>query len=526
MRLYNPFRDYEAEKQQAVQEAAAFEHDRAMQMAEAKMESYAQDIALQLEHKGYERLYADLTTIDFSLDGLKRMWDISRAIYLQNPLIRRSIRLPLYYVWGLGYTLYSENKVMDDFIKRFTNDFKNKRLFGDVLAFKALDEEAYLTGNLFFGVFTGPTGITRYRLLNCESISDIIYNPDDAMEPWFYIRYVDNKPVAYPDMDLDPRSRESVESRVDLSKRYPDITFSWRMKVWHAKTGGAPRMKYGIPERYSSHPWAIGYKGYLEDYLSIQKSYKRVAFQMAASTDTTAAAIKSKVEAKVPNQGSLTSPGSWLIGNAELKAVRTSGATSPAEEGHPVKSMMAAGSDIPGHFFGDADVGSMATATTLDRPTELMITMRQVMWGAIMSKLIGYAFIQEVILGNITGADDMLSLTYDPTEDIFVFSLVPDVTVSMDFPSILERNADERLRAVVGALTLNGRPANGIINDKRFALYLILEGLGYEPAKIDALVDKMYPGDEPVVLDDMNVILAELNKKEPPAEEEDADKTH
>src|SRR5690606_26615419 len=73
-----------------------------------------------------------------------------------------------------------------------------------------------------------------------------------------------------------------------------------------------------------------------------------------------------------------------------LQPVRTSGATVSAEDGRRLLLMVAASSGLPETFFGDASIGTLATAKSLDRPTELMMEDRQKLWRDVFINILEF----------------------------------------------------------------------------------------------------------------------------------------
>ena len=58
--------------------------------------------------------------------------------------------------------------------------------------------------------------------------------------------------------------------------------------------------------------------------------------------------------------------------------------------------MVAAATGLPESFFGDVSVGTLATARSLDRPTELKFHSRQTLWADVLRDLLGYVIDQAV----------------------------------------------------------------------------------------------------------------------------------
>jgi hypothetical protein len=161
--------------------------------------------------------------------------------------------------------------------------------------------------------------------------------------------------------------------------------------------------------------------------------------------------------------------------------------------------MVAAGTDTPEHFFGDSDIGNFATSTTLDRPTELKMIARQQMWSVVIQK-INLKLVEWSAMapsGVLRGAGYKSSRTRDKFDGEALITVTApkdkSTKVFVEFPVILERNVTDRVRALVQAATLGGRPAEGIFPDRKLLFKLLLKALGEKEA--DYLTETYYPNE-------------------------------
>src|SRR4051794_34700099 len=66
-----------------------------------------------MEDDGWRRLGWDMER-EFTRTGLEEIIKISRALYLSNPLVQRSVDVKTYYTWGQGVTFQAkEDKVQE-----------------------------------------------------------------------------------------------------------------------------------------------------------------------------------------------------------------------------------------------------------------------------------------------------------------------------------------------------------------------------------------------------------------------------
>lgn len=140
-------------------------------------------------------------------------------------------------------------------------------------------------------------------------------------------------------------------------------------------------------------------------------------------------------------------------------------------------------------FFGEASVGSHATAKTLDRPTELRMRDRQVLWADIFKDILRFVIEQAAAAPhNDVGAS--LSVDSDGNREVILDGADEkgkprQARIDVMFPPMLERDALQRVGSIVQAVTLGGFPSAGTF-DKRTIVQLLLEAIG-----VDDIGDKL-----------------------------------
>ena len=193
---------------------------------------------------------------------------------------------------------------------------------------------------------------------------------------------------------------------------------------------------------------------------------------------------------------------------SDTPSIRTAGATTSAEDGRRLLLMVASSMGVPESFFGDVSVGTLATARSLDRPTELKFVARQSLWGdalqAICDYVVYHAVKARILPGMITEEDDGTPLLTLPAgED----GEERDATVSVTFPPILEHDVAATVESIVKAATLGGSAMAQTI-DPMTVSRLLLTALGVED--VDAVMETIYPPDP---------VTGEPTMPEPPAPE-------
>lgn len=478
------------------------------------------DLELAFEDVGWRDLTSYYGIWKFNRATLRRVVALSRIMYVVNPLIKRAVTVQELYVWGAGCRIKAKDPVVDEVLQEFFEDPKNQKVIGQgEEGWVQREREQRIDGNQFLAFFTNRvTGAVRVRLLPYDVVEDILYNPQDNKEVWFYKRSMATSGILDSEISVDTTTVPTQGMNV----LYPDIGWNptfrpvsfgtspvvidWNVRILHIKTGSLSSMKFGLPELYSALNWATAYKRILENFATILAAYARIAMKMTGLAGKKgAAAAKSKLNTAVSNAETRdtnppTNTASWmaLAGNVDIQPVKTAHSTTAPDEARALRSMVASGADLPEHFFGDSDVGNFATSETLDRPTELKMIARQTMWRVVILQISRYVIEQSALAVEGTlrlagyrakeSADRFdrrtLSVTVTPPEK---GSLAVEVT----FPNITERAITDRVRALVNAATLNGRKAEGIFPDRKYLFKLMLEALGVH--NVDELVQEYYP---------------------------------
>lgn len=438
------------------------------------------ELELALEDSGWVRLGMEGER-EFSREGLDRIVQLSRYSYLKNPLINRGVEVQRLYVFGQGVSVRAEDERINELVQAFLQ--ANKREFRQS-ALGLKEVELQVAGNLFTAIFANiSTGAVAVRGVPMEEIRDIVCNPDDRTEPWYYLRaYSDVRgrrhEVLLPDWQYDPAGKPTL---YNVGGRTYEV--DWSIRIHHVKVGGFAHMRFGVPETFSGLDWSRAYKEFLEDWATIVRSYARFAWKRTTKGGKAGvAAAKSKMHTGV-GAASLydTNPppvaGAMAImseGN-DLQPIRTAGATTSAEDGRRMLLMVAAAMGIPETFFGDASVGSLATAESLDRPTELKFRDRQSLWADWLDELIQYAIDRAMLAPSG-------SLPMGLAED--------DWHLDIDFPPILEQDTDKTISAIVTAATLNGSTLAGTM-DLPTVSRLLLTALGEDD--VDEILAELFP---------------------------------
>lgn len=437
---------------------------RESQGAETQQRETIAALELQIEDLGWRRMAADGQR-EISRGGLAAIAALARIMYLQNPLINRAVDLQAFYVFAQGFTVTST----DEATQKALNELWKDRLVACEVGQQAmLGNEASLQvdGNLFFLFVTNAVTGKRYvRSIPANEITEIIANPDDAAQPWLYKRTWQRQEFNAMTgvMTTAPREAYYPAYRCSTATDIPPTIGGREVmadQVYHMKVGCLRDMKFGVSETYQAINWAIAYKDFLADWATLSKAYARFAFKLAPGGGKAGiATAKARLGTTVGTGGmGETNPpptaGATFIGNDSVKldAVKTANATTNPEQARHLKLMVCAAFGMPETFFGDVNTGNLATASSLDRPTELKFKNRQMLWQDVLRDMFQFL---------IEGAG------------------IPNAEVEVKFPPILEHSVTETVTSIVDAATLAGRSLAGTI-DLETTSRLLLTALGVD----------------------------------------------
>ncbi len=480
----------------------------------ANLEERILDLELALESADWRLLTAQ-SDQEFSRAGLRQIAELSRLMYLKNPIIQRSVDVRKLYVWGQGWTVKASNPDIQAAIDGFLADDKNNDVVGGHEARTQLEIELETDGNLFFVFFVNhSSGRVRVRTIPFAEIEDVICNPDDAHEPWYYKRCWSVQTLGPMGAPLGPDSGNTATEQ--HTAYYPDWRYTptgkpasiggypveWDSPVYHVKIGGFNNWKFGVPEVYDLIDWAKAYKESLEDWASIVRAYRRFAFKLTTPTSRAVSAAKAKLGTTLGTTGSagetnpppLTGSTFFQPPGYDMEPIRTSGATVSPEDSRRLLLMVAAGAGLPETFYGDASIGSLATAKSLDRPTELMMIDRQTLWANIFQGI--FRFVINWAAKATQGSLRALGVVQATVEDGESIETVKwndnvDPSVSVDFPPVLQHDVPAMVKAIVEAATLGGAGAPAGTIEPETLVRMLLTTL--DVPDVEAIVERMFP---------------------------------
>jgi len=117
-----------------------------------------------------------------------------------------------------------------------------------------------------------------------------------------------------------------------------------------------------------------------------------------------------------------------------LEPLNVRGASISPEDGRQFKLQVCAATDLPETMFGDVSTGNLATAKSLDRPTQLRFEARQRKWRSIIQDVLGY------IVAN-SQANRRGGVRFEQGQ----------VPIQVSFPPVVEASELESVEAIAAA---------------------------------------------------------------------------
>lgn len=403
-------------------------------------------------------------------DSIREVAKLARVMAIADPLIRRGVALHVAYVWGQGCTIGAKQEDgaeqdVNAVVQAFLDDPSNQPVFTSAQAREQLERKLQTDGETFHALITSPlSGRVQVRELPCFEVVDVISNPEDAADVWFYKRTYTarslvkqgattvtetrTETVLYPHIDYRPATR---------ARSIDGYEVRWDSPVVHTKVN--PINGRGTPDLLSALPWARGYKGFLEDWAGLVKALSRFAFRATARNRRGAAAVRSTIAAApVGSDGQVGQ--TVITGESQsFEAIGKSGATIDSESGRPLAAMVAAALNVPvTMLLADPGVtGARATAETLDDPLHRVITARRTLHADLIRAVLGHVVREAVraARGPLKG-----TILRDDVTGREVVTLRGDqpVALTVDFPNVEKADAKVLMEAIVAADGLDKLP--------------------------------------------------------------------
>ncbi len=457
-------------------------------------------LELAIDDQGWQRLIA-AGEQEFTRDGLRTITAACRLYGIKSPLIKRALMLRTAYIFGQGVEIAARangkrregEQDVNAVLQAFVDDPGNRRSVFGAEAQQRIERTIGTDGNLFLSLWTRPsTGRVQVRVLPWDEITDVISNPDDASEPWFYRRAwthsatnpatgvsttFEQRIALYPAVNYRPKARPT---------RLDGVEVRWDAPVRHVKANDLEGWRFGIPDAYAAIDWARAYKEFLEDWARLVKSLSRFAWRTTARGAAQAAGIKTRL-AQMPSRDPGTGQSLDVGGTAimpvgqVMEAIPKSGATIDAGSGRPLAMMVAAALGVPVTMLlaDPGSTGARAVAETLDQPMELEMQCRQSLYTDVLRDVCEYVIREAVRApqGPLKG-----TVVADGDRETVTLAGDTEATVDITWPDLTGLDPAKLVEAVTKANSTKTVPPE-------VTLRLLLTALGQR--NVDELIDGM-----------------------------------
>jgi hypothetical protein len=347
------------------------------------------DVQLALDNIGWRPLGEEADMNELPLSAIRDYTNVTRALAVINPLIKRGLAVRHAYIWGNGIKLEGLVEKHAAFCKKAVNQ---KYLLSD----KAQEEleNCLATDGNFFLLVTKPGSpkstdgdVARIPM---RQITGTISNPDNSEEIWFYKREwktvvtkavshqedVKDNTVYYPAIDYDEANGKP--------RQFKGKKVNWDgQRIAAHSVNKQTGWKWGVPDLLSVIFWAKAHKEFLECQATLVKAYSRFAWKVAAPTAANAKAAATKVgtaPAIDPLTGQPQAVGATAVTGqgTTISSVGRTGGSVDFEAGLPLAGYVAAGLNVPlNELTADAGNANRASAETLGSSNEKVMKARQ-----------------------------------------------------------------------------------------------------------------------------------------------------
>lgn len=460
----------------------------------------------------------NLSWLEFSRWGIQQIILISRLYWMKNALVRRAVNIAAVYVFGRGVDVSSPDEKAQEVLKDFFE--RNKTVLGHG-ALVDQERQKYLDGNLFWVFFADRVdkGKVSVRTIDATEMQEIVTNPDDTDEPWYYRRewtYTNLDTITgnvksnrgqewYPALGYDPD---------DKPPTMRGFKVNWNQPVLHRKCGKISKWRFGCPIIYPALDWAKTAKKYLEACYTTAQSHAQLAWELTTKGGQAAiAGMKSQLETTVN-----AAPGSsiydtnptavnasiWASGpGTSMKPIATRGQGGNPDEVKEYRNMVGIVVGIPPTWMGDLDTANLSTATTLDRPTELGFEEKQQEWREDFLTMCG--FVLKVSAGAASGTLREAwksskievvpgAMKRTPSGRLYQEAKKRSngtIELAVNFPTIRQGDMPALVKATVEAMTLDNKAGEIIGIDEKAGVKLLYQHLDIEDG--DEIAETQYP---------------------------------
>lgn len=478
----------------------------------------------ELEMSNWEwRRETSFGWLEFSRWGIQQIILISRLYYIKNPIVRRLVNVCAIYVFGRGVEISSPDPDANEEIKRFLE--RNQKVLGQV-ALTDMERRKDYDGNLFFCFFPNKdSGDCDVRTIDATEVQEIVTDPEDSETEWLFKRQWVERTFDATNGNYATKQRTAWYPALNYTPPMTTINGDEVMKdnpVYHRKCGTVGKWLFGCPRIYPMLDWAKASRKFLEACAAVKAALAQIAMTVTTKGGQQAlAGIKQQLETTV-NTGNgsawdrnptAVNGSVWASGpGTALAAFKSSGEGGNPDEVRQYKLMCCMVKDVPETFLADVSTGNLATATTLDRPTELAFMSLQEEWREDLVIITQFALrnsmkapngkFREALAKRNIGFENFRIFEAKRVRDargdwhyvIEKEAKPAEMEITVTFPAIREGDIPALIEATVRSMTLNNTQGEVVGIDQKSGTIHLMQLLGMEDS--EEIGELMYPESE------------------------------
>jgi hypothetical protein len=351
------------------------------------------DIELALDDRGWLVPGRQFASADLDPQTRTTLVAKARLYWLRDPLMKQSVRLWTDYALGSGISWDSKDAKIKKRLDEFANGRRNKSIMNSE-GQRRSSKKLLVDGELFFAVFDEDNGETMktIRRIDCLQVTDLITDPDDEEHVLGYRRLTaQDKVLYYADWRNDDTDDAMLAAQPDpASKGLIGTKVESGAKVYHAPFDTLHKRGNGLLS--SNLDWSKEHRRFMEARVAIQQALAKFAWKAKVKGGQGMVdALTAKLQSTYATSGMSgqrerhpqPAPASTWVENAGVDLApmpRATGAGDARSDGDQLKLMVAAGTGIMLHYFGDPSTGNLATSTAMELPMLKMFASYQTYW--------------------------------------------------------------------------------------------------------------------------------------------------
>lgn len=399
----------------------------------------------ELSRWDWRNLTENFDGVGFNSETTRSIMNRAYHAWCTNPLAGQIVNLTTWFVMGRGIGFTSKDSRVQSVLNKFwhdeSNDIDNLQQW--------MSNELQIYGEIFIRMFKNPfDGSVQIRLLDPMEIVDIVTDPDDYLKPVAYLREYKADPNVKKRLS---NFRKGGFSDSDFFSTDTKREVIYSDEIIHVKVNNVSNGLRGISELYRVLPWLDALDRWLRDRMAINQARGAFAYlrKVPANPADIAGPFKSDSRGKYipPKPGSIL-----VVHDGETWEVLSPkiGADDAKEDGRALKLMVAAGSGIFEHYFGDPSTGNLATTRSMELPMVKKFENRQRLFEGVFRKLFGIVIDSAIDAGVIpSDIDKSIEVNFPPIVPDDVAGLTETLIAQVE-SGLLSKESARRLIPWIG----------------------------------------------------------------------------